>query len=259
MFSDDYFIDDQFDDLGMDLDVPFVPTDENIVKAMLEMGGVDADDVLYDLGSGDGRIVVAAARDFGAQAVGVEIDAGRVALAEAYALQMGVEDRVCFIEDDLFSADYSPATVVTMYLLHTVNLSLRPRLLNELRPGTRIVSHAFDLGDWKPDRKASANGTAIFLWIVPARVAGEWRWQSAEGRQYRAIFQQVYQRLNGELWIDDEPVELLSTRLWGDLLELLVQYEGAYEPESIVMHWRNDQLVIVGEHQRGMIANKVAA
>lgn len=259
LYYDDYSIDDQYDELGMDLDVPFVPTDENVVKAMLEMAGVDADDVLYDLGSGDGRIVVAAARDFGAQAVGVEIDGGRVALAQAYAAQMGVEDRVCFIEDDLFLADYSPASVVTMYLLHTVNLDLRPRLLNELRPGTRIVSHAFDMGDWKPDRKASASGTAIFLWIVPAKVAGEWRWQTADGKQYRAIFGQTYQRLSGELWVDDEPVEILSTRLWGNLLELVVQYQDAYEPETIVMHHRDNQLVIVGEHQRGSVADKVAA
>src|SRR5690554_2005728 len=156
----------------MNLDVPFVPTDEGIVEAMLQMGAVDADDVLYDLGSGDGRIVVAAARDHGARAVGVEIDAGRVALAEAYAAQMGVEHKVCFVEDDLFQADFAPATVVTMYLLHTVNLDLRPRLLNELRPGTRIVSHAFDMGDWKPDRKVTAKGSGIFLWVVPAKVAG---------------------------------------------------------------------------------------
>lgn len=258
MFNYDYSIDDQFDELGMDLDVPFVPTDEIVVKAMLEMAGVDANDVLYDLGSGDGRIVVAAARDFGAQAVGVEIDSGRVALAQAYAAQMGVEDRVCFIEDDLFAADYSPATVVTMYLLHTVNLELRPRLLNELMPGTRIVSHAFDMGDWKPDRKASAGGTAIFLWIVPAKVAGEWRWQTDEGKQFRAIFEQRYQCLSAELWVDDEPVEIVSTRLWGTLLELTVHYEGSYEPETIVMHHRDDQLVIVGPHQRGAVADKAA-
>lgn len=257
MFTHDFSIDDQYDELGMDLDVPFVPTDERVVKAMLELGAVDADDVLYDLGSGDGRIVVAAARDYGAQAVGVEIDSGRVALAQAYAEQMGVEDRVCFIEDDLFEADFAPASVVTMYLLHQVNLDLRPRLLNELQPGTRIVSHAFDMGTWKPDRKVSADGTAIFLWVVPAKVAGEWRWQTAEGRQYRVIFQQSYQQLSGELWLDEEPVELIAARLWGSFLELVVQPDDAYEPESIVMHCRGDELVIVGGVQRGLVAHKV--
>lgn len=258
LYIHDYSIDDQFDELGMDLDVPFVPTDDVVIKAMLEMAEVDANDVLYDLGSGDGRIVVAAAKNFGAQAVGVEIDAGRVALSEAYAAQMGVEDRVCFIEDDLFAADYSPATVVTMYLLHTVNLELRPRLLNELRPGTRIVSHAFDMGDWKPDKKTSGGGTAIFLWIVPAKVAGEWRWETAEGKEYRAIFQQNYQRLSGELWVDDEPVTILSSRVWGTLLEVVVQYEDAYEPETIVMHYHENRLIIVGEHQAGVVAQRIA-
>lgn len=242
----------------MDLDVPFVPTDEKVVKAMLELGAVDADDVLYDLGSGDGRIVVAAAKDYGAQAVGVEIDSGRVALAQAYAEQMGVEERVCFIEDDLFEADFVPASVVTMYLLHQVNLDLRPKLLDELRPGTRVVSHAFDMGTWKPDRKVSAGGTAIFLWIVPAKVAGEWCWQTAEGKRFRVIFQQSYQQLNGELWLDEEPVELISARLWGALLELVVQHEGAYEPEFIVMHCLDDKLVIVGGAQCGRVARRIA-
>lgn len=258
MFNYDHSIDDQFDELGMDLDVPFVPTDERVVKAMLDIAAVDADDVVYDLGSGDGRIVVAAARDYGAQAVGVEIDSGRVALAKAYAAQMGVEDKVCFIEDDLFSADYSPATVVTMYLLYTVNLALRPGLLN-LPPGTRIVSHAFDMGDWKPDRRASADGTSVYLWIVPARLAGEWSWQTAEGKQYRAIFGQSYQSVSAELWLDHVPVEVLSTSLWGNTLELTVHYEDAYEPETIIMHHRDGQLVILGAHLKGIVAQRVAA
>ncbi|WP_285260666.1 class I SAM-dependent methyltransferase [Halopseudomonas bauzanensis] len=256
MFSD-LSIDDQFDELGMNLDVPFVPTHESVVKAMLELGAVDADDVLYDLGSGDGRIPVAAALEHGARAIGVEIDSGRVALAQAYAAQMGVEDRVCFIQDDLFEVDFTPATVVTMYLLHTVNLQLRPRLLNELRPGTRIVSHTFDMGDWKPDGRVSLKGGGIFLWVVPAQVAGHWHWQAADGTQYRLELQQRYQKLTGELWINDQPAELEAALLWGDLLELVVHEDATYGAESIVLHCRDDRLVVVSEYQKGAVARRV--
>ncbi|PRB82915.1 class I SAM-dependent methyltransferase [Pseudomonas sp. MYb185] len=256
MFSD-LSIDDQFDELGMNLDVPFVPTHESVVKAMLEMGAVDADDVLYDLGSGDGRIPVAAALEHGARAVGVEIDAGRVALAQAYAAQMGVEDRVCFIQDDLFEVDFAPATVVTMYLLHTVNLELRPRLLTELRPGTRIVSHAFDMGDWKADRKIAFKSDALYLWIVPAQVAGHWHWQRADGTRYRLELEQRYQQLTGELWIDDQPADLEAALLWGDLLELVIHEDETYGAESILMHCQDDQLVVVSEYQKGAVARRL--
>lgn len=261
MFSD-LLSDDELqmhleDELGMHLDVPFVPTDEHVVKSMLEMAAIDASDVLYDLGSGDGRIVVAAAHDYGAQGVGVEIDGGRVKLAEAYAQQMGVEDRVCFLKEDLFEVDFSPATVVTMYLMDTVNLNLRPRLLNELRPGTRIVSHAFDMGHWKPDRRVPERGTGLYLWIVPAQVAGTWQWEPAEGQRYSVELEQSYQRLTGSLWINDQPVELLTALLWGDLLELSVQYENAYEPQSIVLHCRGDSLVVVSDYQQGAVAHRV--
>jgi len=256
LFSD-LSIDDQFDELGMNLDVPFVPTHESVVKAMLEMGAVDADDVLYDLGSGDGRIPVAAALEHGARAVGVEIDAGRVALAQAYAAQMGVEDRVCFIQDDLFEVDFAPATVVTMYLLHTVNLELRPRLLTELRPGTRIVSHAFDMGDWKADRKIAFKSDALYLWIVPAQVAGHWHWQRADGTRYRLELEQRYQQLTGELWIDDQPADLEAALLWGDLLELVIHEDETYGAESILMHCQDDQLVVVSEYQKGAVARRL--
>jgi len=253
LFSDSR-LGEPLNDLDMDLDVPFVPTDERVVEAMLEMGGVDGDDVLYDLGSGDGRIVVAAARDRGAVAVGVEIDSGRVALAEAYAAQMGVEHMACFIQADLFEADFAPATVVTLYLLNTVNLGLRPRLLDELRPGTRIVSHAFDMGDWRPDRKMTSRDTSIYLWVVPARVAGSWHWRAADGRRYRVVLEQDYQRLQGKAWVADKPARLRTAALWGDLLELIIEPEGAERPESIIMHCRDDCLVAVDGHQKGVVA-----
>lgn len=248
---------DNYDGLDMHLDVPFVPTDERVVQAMLKMAAVDASDVLYDLGSGDGRIVVAAASEYGARGVGVEIDAGRVKLAQAYAEQMGVEDRVCFLQEDLFEVDFAPATVVTMYLMDTVNLSLRPRLLTELRPGTRIVSHAFDMGNWKPDRRVPETGTGLYLWIVPARVAGSWQWEPAEGQVYRVELEQSYQRLTGSLWVNEQLVELQAALLWGDLLELVVLYENAYEPQSIVLHCRGDSLVVVSDYQQGAVVRRV--
>src|SRR5690625_523752 len=131
----------------MHLDVPYVPTDERVVQKLLKLGAVDSSDLLFDLGSGDGRIVVQAALVFGARGVGVEMDPGRVAEASAYAAQMGVDDRVEFFEEDLFLTDFSRATVVTLYLLHIANLDLRPRLLGELRPGARVLSHEIARAD----------------------------------------------------------------------------------------------------------------
>lgn len=248
----------EFYELGMHLDVPFVPTGERVVKAMLDLAAVDADDVLYDLGSGDGRIVVAAAHHYGARAVGVEIDSSRVGLAQAYAEQMGVENRVCFIEDDLLEVDFSPASVVTMFLLPTINLALRPWLLKELRPGTRIVSHTFDMGDWRPDRWIPAGDDGIFLWVVPAQVSGTWAWQSLEGRGYRLTLEQRYQQLTGQLWVDDQPVALQSAVLWGDLLELTIQGDGEDAAESLIMHCQGQSLLVVSENQQGVAATKQA-
>lgn len=255
MFSD---LSTDFYDLGVHLDVPFVPTSERVVHAMLELAGVEADDVLYDLGSGDGRIVVAAAHKFGASAVGVEIDAGRLARAQAYAEQMGVEHKVCFIEDDLLEVDFSPATVVTMFLLPTINLALRPWLLKELRPGTRIVSHTFDMGKWRPDRWMPAGEDGIFLWVVPAQVAGNWTWQTSDGLAYRLELEQRYQEVSAKLWIDNQPTELETASLWGDLLELVIPGTEGGEPESLIMHCNADQLMIVSGPQRGVVAAKQA-
>jgi hypothetical protein len=151
-------------------DVIFIPTPPEVVTAMLRVARVGKGDVLYDLGSGDGRIVISAVKDFGAaRGVGIDIDPERIAEAIANARQAGVGDRVTFLNQDLFTTNFSEATVVTLYLLPSLNLRLRPKLLSELKPGTRIVSHAFDIGDWVPEQTLDVGGRAVYFWTVPKR------------------------------------------------------------------------------------------
>ena len=150
-------------------DVAYASTPPAVVDAMLELGRVTSDDVVYDLGCGDGRIVVAAAKGLGARGVGIDVDPERITEAVALARQEGVADRVTFILGDLFQADFHDATVVMLYLQPEPNLRLRPRLLTELRPGTRVVSHSYDMGDWIPDEVRRVAGRRIYLWTIPAR------------------------------------------------------------------------------------------
>ena len=150
-------------------DIHFVPTPDEVVDAMLRLAEVGPDDIVYDLGSGDGRIPIAAARRFGARGVGIDLDPKLVAQASRSAQDAGVADRVKFIEADIFEADIANATVVTLYLLTSINERLRPKLLKELRPGTRVVSHQFRMGDWQPDREAVVDYRPLFLWRVPKR------------------------------------------------------------------------------------------
>lgn len=150
-----------------DLDVPYVPTRPEVVEAMLDLAGVGEDDVVYDLGCGDGRIVITAAKEYGASGRGIDIDPERIGEAKENARKAGVEDRVEFVQADLFESDFSGASVVTLYLLSSVNMKLRPILLEQLKPGTRIVSHAFDMGDWEPDETRTVDGARIYLWTVP--------------------------------------------------------------------------------------------
>jgi SAM-dependent methyltransferase len=149
-------------------DVIFVPTRELVIEAMLNAAKVGPNDVVYDLGCGDGRIVVAAAKR-GARAVGIDIDPERIKEANANAVKNGVTDRVQFRQEDLFEADIREATVVTLYLLPSLNVKLRPRLMDQLKPGTRIVSHDFDMGDWAPEETISVDGKTVYLWTIPKK------------------------------------------------------------------------------------------
>ena len=150
-------------------DVIFVPTPPEVVAAMLKVAKVGKGDIVYDLGSGDGRIPITAAKTYGARGVGIDIDPQRIKEANENLKSAAVGDRVKFLNADLFTTDISEATVVTLYLLPSLNVKLMPKLMKELKPGTRIVSHAFDMGDWKPEKELDVNGRKVYFWTIPKR------------------------------------------------------------------------------------------
>lgn len=202
-------------------DVPYVPTPLEVVREMLELADPSPSDSLYDLGSGDGRIVITAAKEHGTPGVGVDIDPDRVREARQNAREEGVADRVRFVRGDLFELDISPATVVTLYLLPSVNRELRPKLLEELRPGTRVVSHAFGMGEWEPDstvhvREEEGARATVHYWIIPARVAGTWKLTAPGGETYRLRLEQEYQEVHGTAVGNGNGEALEGVRLRGD-------------------------------------------
>lgn len=206
-------------------DVPYVPTPQVVVDEMLRLAEVTADDFVVDLGSGDGRIPVTAAGYFGARALGVDIDPRRVAEARANARAAKVDGRVEFLNANLFDVDISRATVVTMYLLPAINLKLRPRLLAMLKPGTRVVSHDFHMGDWKPDRAVSVQ-KPIYCWVIPAQVAGRWKLEAdlpgVGARVYDLEIRQKYQQLEAMARVDSGNYPLWETELAGDRLRFIL-------------------------------------
>ncbi len=220
MFTDPFDIDNYAQDPDHYLAVPFVPTEEDTVEAMLSLAGVGPGDRLYDLGCGDGRIVIAAARDRDARGVGVDVDPLRIADAMEFAGWAGVEHMVDFREEDLFSVDVREATVVSLYLLQSINVQLRPRLLSQLKPGARIVSHAFDMGDWPADERIKVADGYIYKWTVPASVAGLWSWTGADGTPCRLELEQTYQQVTGRAWLGEIEVDLLGAELCGERLEI---------------------------------------
>ena len=205
-------------------DVPFVPTPPVVVEEMLRMANVSRDDFVMDLGSGDGRILIAAARKFGARGIGVDLDPDRIEESNYSASIQGVADRVRFEQQDLFKFDLSPASVVTMYLLPSVNMKLRERLLNDLKPGTRIVSHDFDLEDWRPDAKSTVRKN-VFLWIVPAKVTGRWRTTialPAGERTFDIEFRQKFQEIDGLARYEKKVAGLWNPKLSGEHIEFVI-------------------------------------
>jgi SAM-dependent methyltransferase len=181
-----------------EFDVPYVPTPPELVERMLDLAQVAASDYLIDLGCGDGRIAIAAARR-GARALGVDIDPARIEQAVLAARLAGLQTSVRFRRQDLFRTPIQEASVIALYLLPRINLALRPRLLTELRPGARIVSHAFDMGDWRAEAEQSHDGRRIFLWIVPAVAGGRWALTDANGEAWTLDLDQTFQDVTGTM------------------------------------------------------------
>jgi SAM-dependent methyltransferase len=209
------------------LDVPYVPTPPEVVERMLDMAGVKPGDFVIDLGSGDGRIAIAAAKR-GARAFGVDIDPQRVEEARQNARKAGVEGKVSFSRQNLFDTRIGEATVLTMYLLRKVNLDLRPRVLDELEPGTRVVSHAFSMGDWKPDGHSEVGYRQVYLWLVPAKVAGRWLVQDG-AESFSVTLEQSYQYLEGSALLAGQTVEVTEGQLRGAEIKLTLSNGRTYE------------------------------
>ena len=201
-------------------DVHFVPTPHEVVSAMLEVAQVQKSDVLYDLGSGDGRIVIAAAKKHGTRGTGIDLDPARIKESRTAARKAGVTDKVEFRQADLFETDLRKASVVTLYLLPTLNVKLRPKLYQELRPGSRIVSHAFDMGDWKPDSTFMASTSAVFYWVMPANAGGEWLVAAPGGKEYTLRLRQKFQNLEGTAERNGTTMQLSMARIKGDKVTL---------------------------------------
>lgn len=211
--------------------VPYEPTPDNVVDGMLAIGKVSPQDFVIDLGSGDGRIVITAAKKYGARGLGVDLNPDLVKRSIANAQAAGVADRVAFQQQDIFKTDLSQATVVTMFLFPKVNLDLRPKLL-DLKAGTRIVSHFHDMADWRPDErrrlmtKEHYGDTWIFLWYIPAKVEGDWRWTGQRGgvnQRHVLTLRQTYQEVAGTLATDSlRPIEIRDGKLRGAQLTFWV-------------------------------------
>jgi SAM-dependent methyltransferase len=197
--------------------VIWVPTPESLVERMLQMAGTKATDYVVDLGSGDGRTVITAAKKFGANALGVEYNADMVELAKRNAEKEGVSGKAQFIRGDIFQTDFSKANVLTLYLLPSLNVKLRPTILN-MRPGTRVVSHAFTMDDWQPDQTDSSEGRTAYMWIVPAKVGGTWTVDAPGARNIEATFTQQYQNVAGNAKVDGKAVQLSAGKLRGDVI-----------------------------------------
>jgi len=235
-------------------EVPYVRTAQVVVDKMLSIAGVRGSDFLIDLGSGDGRIVLTAAKRYGTRGLGVDLDTALVEQARASARKAGVADRVAFEKRDIFETDLRAATVVTMYLLPEYNLILRPKLLAELRPGARIVSHDWDMGDWVPDARATVpvpdkpvgirKESTVYLWIVPARVAGRWRGElPRDGRMLpvEMDLEQSFQILSGRARIEGREIPVERGRVSG--AQVLFRFEDGGRSWRFEGYTKGDRIV----------------
>lgn len=248
-------------DTGPVHDAPYVPTPLATVDEMLRLAAVGPGDVVYDLGAGDGRVVIAAAAKFGARGVGVEFDAGLVARAKDSAARAGVADRVRFLQQDLFATDLGGATVVALYLSPNFNAKLRPALL-ALAPGTRIVSHSSGMGDWRPDRKTAIRKD-VLLWIVPARIDGRWRSTLGfppRGRALEIEVAQQHQEITASARLDGAPVQVWEARLEADRVSfVIVEQAGSREEAGLYFEGRAAGQRIEGKVARGVGSGREVA
>jgi SAM-dependent methyltransferase len=207
------------------LDVPYEPSSEEAVGVMLEIAKVSRHDLVYDLGCGDGRIVIAAAQKTGSRGVGVDLDPERIKESLENARKAKVGDRVQFFQQDLFQTEIGKATVVMLYLWPEVNLKLRPKLFRELKPGTRVVSHSHDMGNWEPDQTMTVSGGhRIHLWVIPANVTGTWEWDiPGEKERYVLKLSQQFQKVSGTLRLGSDEIPVKNLELRGDRLQFTVE------------------------------------
>jgi SAM-dependent methyltransferase len=222
------------------LDVPYEPSSEEVVRAMLEIAKVDKNDLVYDLGCGDGRIVIAAAQKAGARGVGVDLDPERIKESLENARKANVTDRVQFFQQDLFQTEIGKATVVMLYLWPEVNLKLRPKLFRELKPGTRIVSHSHDMGSWEPDQTITASdGHKVHFWVVPANVTGAWEWDMpGEKERYVLKLIQQFQKVSGALQLGSDEFPVKNLELRGNRLQFTVErfFKGQKQTLCFIGH-----------------------
>lgn len=222
------------------LDAPYVATDYEVVDAMLALAQVRPDDDVVDLGSGDGRILIAAARSHGARGLGVDIDPARIAESNANARAAGVANRITFRREDLFRTPLAEAEVLTLYLAPEINLRLRPRILDEMRPGTRVVSHDFDMGDWRANERQMVGTASIYMWIVPARIEG--RWTLTRGNRSATLtLDQRFQDFSGTIAAGDRSTPVERGEITGDTLRFTADFgsgrrifEGRLDGDRIV-------------------------
>ena len=226
-------------------DVHFVPTPHEVVAAMLKVANVRRNDVLFDLGSGDGRIVIAAAKKYGTRGTGIDIDSVRVAEGRLGARKAGVANKAKFQRADLFETDLREATVVTLYLLPTLNVKLRPKLYAELKPGSRVVSHAFDMGSWKPDSTFMVGTSAVFYWVIPANVGGEWVLTAPGGKEYTLRLTQKFQHVEGTAELNGKNVPVSAAGVHGD--KLILEIADPDGPVRLTGRVKDD--VITGTHR----------
>ncbi|MBE0596979.1 MAG: methyltransferase domain-containing protein [Desulfuromonadales bacterium] len=226
-------------------EVPFVPTPEEVVAEMLQLAQVSADDHLYDLGSGDGRIVITAAQEKGATGIGIDINPVRIQESRQNAARAQVTDKVEFIQSDLFEVDLREATVVTLYLLPNVNLRLRPKLFRELAPGTRVVSHDFDMGQWEPEESRRLSGHSVYFWVIPANATGTW---TAPGEEDLAFeLSQEFQKAQGTVTVHGQRLAISEGSLQGDRLHLALAASPDGSPGPAVFEGRIEGDLLTGE------------